>query len=93
VKINEWLADGNAFYPDDFVELFNPDPVPVELGGLYLTDEPTGAPRRFQIAPLSYIAGRGYVVFIADNNPAAGCLHLNFRLAAEQGHLALIKPT
>src|SRR5258706_15657933 len=66
LKINEWLASGLTPFPDDFIELFNPDPLPVALGDLFLTDNPVGAPFRHNIAPLSFIAGGGYEVFTAD---------------------------
>ena len=38
MKINEWLADGTTPFADDFVELFNPDALPVNLAGLPASD-------------------------------------------------------
>jgi hypothetical protein len=90
LKINEWLASGQTPYPDDFIELYNPDPLPVSLGELFLTDMPTGAPFLHDITPLSFIPGGGYAVFIADGNASAGADHVNFRLGAENGLIALI---
>jgi len=90
LKINEWLASGVTPYPDDFIELFNPDPLPVPLGDLFLTDMPTGAPFLHDIAPLSFIPGGGYAVFIADGNAGAGPDHVNFGLASENGLIALV---
>src|SRR5439155_17773937 len=69
LKINEWLANGLSPYPDDFIELFNPDPLPVALGDLFLTDNPVGAPREHDIAPLTFIPAGGFLVFTADGNP------------------------
>ena len=89
LKINEWLTSSIA---DDFVELFNPDPLPVHLGGLYLTDAPDGSPTRHQIRPLSYIAGNGFLAFIADGNTDKGPEHLDFSLSSEPGALALFGP-
>lgn len=89
LKINEWLADGVTPYPDDFVELFNPDPFPVALGGLFLTDTIAGTLDRHQITPLSFIAGGGFAVFIADGDQSAGADHLDFQLAAEGGSIGL----
>lgn len=88
LKINEWLADGRL-YGGDFLELFNPAPFPVGLGGLFLTDAPLGSPDRHQIAPLSYIAARGHAVFFADGQPEAGPDHLSFQLSPEQGLIGL----
>lgn len=89
LRLNEWLADGQALFRKDFVELFNPDPLPVALGGLFLTDAPTGWPTKHPIAPLSFIVGGGFALFTADGQAHKGAEHLNFALAAEQGMLAL----
>jgi len=88
LKINEWLASGLNPYPEDFIELFNPHPLPAALGGLCLTDQPIGAPTRSPIAPLSFILGNGFAVFTADGN--SGPTHANFQLAIEQGELGLM---
>ncbi len=90
VKINEWLAAPQAPYTDDFLELYNPAAQPVNLGGLFLTDNAIGAPRRHAIAPLSFIDAGGYLSFTADGNASAGGTHLSFALAAEQGIVALL---
>jgi hypothetical protein len=92
LKINEWLASGSPTMPDDFVELYNPDSVPVAMGGLYLSDAPDGSPARHQIAALSFIAGSGFFAFKADGNASAGPEHLNFHLAAEIGAIGLFAP-
>ncbi len=90
LKINEWLANNGPVFLDDFVELYNPDPLPVALGGLYLTDNPIGVPFKHRIAPLSFIAGYGYRAFIADGSPSAGANHVDFQLSQEGGELALL---
>ncbi len=89
LRINEWLALGSATMPDDFIELFNPDAAPVALGGLYLTDEPVGAPDRHEIAPLSYLDAGSWFAFKADGNTNSGPEHLNFKLKPEQGRIGL----
>jgi hypothetical protein len=89
LRINEWLADGVSPYADDFIELFNPDPLPVSLGGLFLTDNPIGAPNLHEIAPLSFIPGGGFVVFTADGETESGPEHVNFQLSPEQGMIGL----
>ena len=90
LKVNEWLAAGNVMFPDDFIEIYNPDAVPASLGGLHLTDEPIGAPGLFQIAPLSFIAPKGHVAFLADSNPGNSGRHVNFSLSGEEGRIALV---
>ncbi len=87
--LNEWLAAGDVATVD-FIELYNPGSLPVSLGGLYLTDNPIGAPNRHEVDALSFIAGGGFTVFFADDNAGAGANHLNFNLAAEHGIIALM---
>ncbi len=88
LKINEWLASGLPPTPDDFIELYNPDALPVALGGLHLTDQPIGAPKLSPIAPLSFINGGGFRAFLADSK-SSPANHANFSLAVEQGEIAI----
>lgn len=90
LKINEWLASPASPFVDDFVELYNPDALPVNLGGLFMTDKPIGEPFRHKIVPLSFVDGFGYRVFIADGNKSAGPDHLDFSLSSEVGEIALL---
>jgi hypothetical protein len=92
LRLNEWLAAGRAPLGVDFIELYNRDTLPVALGQLYLTDNPIGWPTRHQIAPLSFIDANGFAVFWADLDPAAGSNHVNFKLSADRGALALLAP-
>lgn len=91
LKINEWLASGAAPFLEDFVELYNPSPLPVLVGGLYLTDLPVGRPFRHEITPLSFLAGGSYKAFIADNDPDQGADHLGFQLDSSIGELGLMR--
>jgi hypothetical protein len=81
LKINEWLAAGEVLFDDDFIELFNPDILPVSLSGLYLSDNPETQPDKSPFGPLSFIAGHGFAVFTADRSRRAG--HVGFKLSAE----------
>ncbi len=71
------------------MELYNPDPLPVALGGLYLSDAPDGSPQRHELAALSFIAGRNFQTFTADGDPEDGADHLSFRLDLHQESLGL----
>ncbi len=79
IKFNEWMASPNT--GDDWLELHNPDPLPVDLGGLCLTDD-LGVPINSRLAALSFLAGNGFVKLIADGNPENGADHLDFKLSA-----------
>ena len=79
VRFNEWEAQPSS--GDDWFELYNLDTQPVDLGGLYLTDDPSLAGvTQFAIAPLSFIAGHDWVVWQADGHPGNGRNHVNFKL-------------
>ena len=87
VRINEWLASDEVLFDSDFVELHNPHALPVDLGGFYLTDTPETEPALDQLRPLSFIAGGGYAVFTADDQPGPG--HLRFKLSSAGDMIAL----
>ncbi|MBA7637337.1 hypothetical protein ES703_81895 [subsurface metagenome] len=89
LKINEWLANEEVLFADDFIELYNPQVLPVDLSGMYLTDDPVTQPGKHQIAPLSFITAGGFAVFIADGDPEDGPSHLDFRLSADREHIGL----
>ena len=91
VRINEWLASGLPPFSTDFIELHNPEPLPVNIGGLYLTDLIYGQPFRHRLAPLSFLAGQSYKVFLADGNPENGPDHLSFNLNSTLGEIGLVR--
>jgi hypothetical protein len=91
LRINEWFANGDVVANDDFIELFNSDTLPVALYGLAISDDPGARPLRHRFAPLSYIAANGFVALTADENVEAGPNHLDFRLSAENGRIALVQ--
>ena len=89
LKINEWFANGQVHLTDDFVELYNPDLLPVPLAGLSLTDDSINQPGKNPIGPLSFVAGGGCVAFTADDNAVKGPDHLDFNLSAGEEWLGL----
>ena len=92
LKINEWFTNSDMLSENNFIELYNPQAFPVNLGGLFLTDNPVTKPDKHQIAPLSFVPGVGMAVLIADSDPKQGLNHLNFNLSAEQEIIALYDP-
>ena len=87
LKINEWLADGGALHPDDFIEIYNPAASPVLLGGLFLSDEPLGWPQQHQVTPLTFMPARGFYVFLANGQSGAG--EVNFTLSPDRGAIGI----
>ena len=85
--INEWLADANIVFGDDFIEIYNPGQLPVEISGLYITDNPINQPTKSQFRNLSFIDGFGLLVLTADSSRNPG--HVDFRLSADQEMIAL----
>jgi hypothetical protein len=84
LKINEWYTEGNG---GDFIELFNPDPNPVDLSDLYLTDNPVNERKKDQLGPLSFAGAHGFAVLKADGSNKAG--HVNFHLSPDREIIGL----
>ena len=87
--INEWLASNGVVYDNDFIEIYNPGDYPVSIGGMTITDDPNNIPDLFRIIDLSFIDSKGYVKFIADNDPDQGPSHLNFGLSKSYDQIGL----
>ena len=106
VVINEWMADNvgpggfadpaDGFYQDWF-ELFNPNPAPVNLGGFYLTDN-LANPTKFLIPSNTVIAASGFLLVWADEDGAQNLatnsdhLHASFKLSNGGEALGLFAP-
>ncbi|MAM45635.1 MAG: hypothetical protein CMJ91_03000, partial [Planctomycetes bacterium] len=99
--ISEFLADNEEGLVDsrgerhDWIELYNPGTIPVNLRGYFLTDTPEELDRwRF---PELIIRPQGYaVVFASGIEPgelaAETSLHTSFRLRSGGEYLALVAP-
>ncbi len=88
LRINEWLASEDT--GNDWFELYNLDPLPVAMAGLFLTDDPsTTGVGQFQVAPLSYIGGQSWVKYETDSSPASGSNHVNFKLSESGEYLQI----
>ncbi len=90
LKINEWLAISEIVHGSDYIELYNPLSKPVDMGGLYMTDNVIGFPDRYQLPPLSFIAGDGLALFIADGDPEEGADHIGFTLSPRTEVIGLL---
>ena len=98
LRINEVLVINDSNYVDSYgrrngwIEIFNTAYNTVDIGGMYLTDDPAN-PTKYWIPkgdPITSIAPRNYVLFFADSMPTRGIQHLNFKLK-EGGSLALFE--
>lgn len=97
--ISEFLASPNGAYLDedgegeDWIEVTNPNPFALNLGGYHLTD---AADRLTQwtLPPLTVPAQASRVVFASAKNrrEPGDPLHTNFSLRAEGEYLALVAP-
>ena len=79
LRTNEWMAD--PVVGSDWFELFNSDPLPVAIAGLFLTDS-LDSPFASPIPPLSFLGtGSGaFRQFFADGQPSSGANHVDFNL-------------
>lgn len=98
--INEFMASNNGFLADpqgqfdDWVELYNPGALPLDVAGMYLTDD-AGVPTKWRIPDdvpnLTTIPARGYTVIWLDNDTADTGLHAPFGLDAGGEEIALFE--
>jgi Lamin Tail Domain/CotH kinase protein/Chitobiase/beta-hexosaminidase C-terminal domain len=98
-RVNEFMADNKSGLSDadgdevDWVEIYNPNPVALDLTGWYLTDD-LAALTKWSF-PVASINANGYLVVFASgkNRRTPGAeLHTNFSLKADGEALALVKP-
>jgi len=98
--INEFMAFNRTgikddfFENDDWIELYNPLDQVVDIGGLYLSDDPA-YPRMHQITgdhpDQTTLAPKDYLILWADGDSLQGPLHLNFRLDKESEAITLAR--
>ncbi len=91
---NRYLMKDNFGEYDDWIEIYNENDEPVDLGGLFITDSlangarfriPTTAPDSTTIPP------RGYLVLWADKQEEQGVQHLSFGLTREGEQIGLLQ--
>ena len=79
MKINEWMAA--PLSGDDWFELYNTEDLPVQIGGWYISDDPSVIGRtNSAISTLSYLAPHGFAIIQADGQPSKGSDHTKFSL-------------
>jgi hypothetical protein len=94
IEINEFCASNTSIIPDEFgdfedwVELHNAALVPVDLGGLFLSDDLDDS-TKWEIPAGTMIPAGGFLLFWADDEVGEGPLHAAFRLGAGGEDVAL----
>ena len=98
VVINELLASNDYILEDpcepneypDWVELYNTSPLPIVIGGMYMTDK-FDNPTKWKIPDATIIGPWEYLVFYAvgDVEPYHGPTHMDFKLSASGEAIAL----
>jgi hypothetical protein len=97
--INEYMASNASFLCDEFgeyndwIEIYNDNDFPVDIGGLYLTDS-LANPAMYRIptckADSTTIPAKGHVILWADNQEEQGVRHLGFKLDADGEEIGLV---
>jgi hypothetical protein len=96
VLINEFMAGNVTTLEDpdepgefpDWIELHNPGPIPIDLGGKYLTDD-LADPTKFRMSDDLVIPSGGFILIYADDDPEQGSLHAAFKLSRNGEHIGL----
>lgn len=93
VRINEFMADNDTIASPagnkaDWVELYNTTSAPVNLGGMYLSDNATN-PTKWQFPTGTTIPANGYLVVWAYDTTYAGALYASWALSKDGEHIRL----
>ncbi|MCB1126971.1 MAG: CotH kinase family protein, partial [Verrucomicrobiae bacterium] len=95
--INELMASNQTTLEDpeepgefpDWIELHNRSDATVDLGGLYLSDDPL-EPDKWQFAAGVMIEAGGFLLIYADDDGTQGAAHTNFQLSRNGETLLLV---
>ncbi len=71
VLINEFLPDPNTLYAEEWIELYNPLDVDVDISGYILDDITTGGTSPYKIPDGTIIPAHGFIVFTQSNTSIA----------------------
>jgi VCBS repeat-containing protein len=90
IRINEWLGSNSIIVAGDFVELYNPEALPVDIGGWRMSQDYRNEPAQSVFPPLSFVGARGFLALVADGDAAAGGNHLAFKISRIRDTIALL---
>ena len=96
--INEFMAANDSAIADeqgefdDWIEIFNDNDFPVDIGGMYITDD-LSKPDAYQIPDSlpeqTTIPAKGFLLLWADKEPEQGVLHVGIKLKAAGEQIGL----
>ena len=96
LRINEFLADNVTANPDgageydDWLEIFNPGPAVMYLGGMYITDDPANLTKwMFPFGGVALESG-GHLLVWCDEDQEQSDIHCNFKLSRNGEFIALV---
>ena len=94
VSANNDIYVNEYFKRNDWVELYNTTDQPIDIEGMYLSDDENN-PRKYQIGSMdspnnnTIVPAHGYIIIWCDKLQAQSQLHASFKLAAEGGTIVL----
>ena len=94
VWINEFVAASQSTFADevgefeDWLELYNASGAPIDLSGMFLTDD-LSAPPTWTFPVGTLIPALGHLVVFCDKDGGDGPLHTDFKLSAKGEELGL----
>ena len=94
--INEFMASNSNSEADpqgqnsDWIEIYNKSSNPINIGGIYLTDD-LSVPTKWQFPSPTVIQAGGYLVIWADEDTDDTGLHANFKLDADGEEIGLFE--
>lgn len=99
IFISEFMAQNTRGLQDsdgdtsDWIELHNPDALPVDLAGYRLTDD-VSDPMKWVLPSFTLEPGAYFIIFASGKNrvDTNQALHANFAILADGEHLGLIDP-
>jgi hypothetical protein len=93
------MADNDGAFEDpdeagvfeDWIEVYNPGESAVDMTGMYLTDD-LAVPAKWQVPAGVTAPAKGWVLFLADEDPAQGSRHAGFKLGKGGEAVGLFQP-
>ena len=80
------IADENGYF-GDWIEIYNPGVVAVDVAGMYISDD-AATPTKYQFptgSAATVIPAGGFKLIWADDSTQTGPLHANFKLSSTSG--------